>query len=164
MIATVLYVFGSCAGAHVCPAVSVSPAVVSRLSWIEVVPCALAQLAGALTGAVLVVAIFGSHMTGLNLSGGTIAIAGFTRAQAGVGRRYAQARVLDLLRRSRGGVGSPAAIAYDLIAQPEHGAAAGAELPQSTAGEVEAVRVPDEAQALRVWHKFTSGRRQPDGR
>lgn len=84
VIAAVIYMFGSTSGAHINPAVTVSLAVVRRFPWSEVVPYVLAQLVGALIGGVLVVAIFGSHVTDLNVSGGTIVGAGFTKGQAAV--------------------------------------------------------------------------------
>jgi glycerol uptake facilitator protein len=57
---------------------------VRRFPWVEVVPYVVVQLAGALVGAVLINAIFGSHASDLNVSGGTIVGAGFTKAQAAV--------------------------------------------------------------------------------
>ena len=84
VIAVVVYMFGSTSGAHINPAVTFSLAVVRRFPWVEVVPYFVAQLAGALVGAVLINAIFGSHASDLNVSGGTVVGAGFTKAQAAV--------------------------------------------------------------------------------
>jgi glycerol uptake facilitator len=82
VIAAVVYMFGTTSGAHINPAVTFSLAVVRRFPWIEVVPYVVAQLAGAVAGAVLINAIFGSHASDLNVSGGTVVGAGFTKVQA----------------------------------------------------------------------------------
>jgi glycerol uptake facilitator protein len=82
VIAAVIYMFGPTSGAHINPAVTLSLAVVRRFPWREVLPYLVAQLAGAVIGGVLVVAIFGSHVTDFNVSGGTIVGAGFTKGQA----------------------------------------------------------------------------------
>jgi glycerol uptake facilitator protein len=84
VIAAAVYMFGTTSGAHINPAVTFSLAVVRRFPWVEVIPYFVAQLAGALAGAVLINAIFGSHASDLNVSGGTIVGAGFTKAQAAV--------------------------------------------------------------------------------
>jgi glycerol uptake facilitator protein len=84
VIAAVVYMFGTTSGAHINPAVTFSLAVVRRFPWVEVIPYVLVQLAGALAGAVLINAIFGSQASDLNVSGGTIIGAGFTKAQAAV--------------------------------------------------------------------------------
>jgi glycerol uptake facilitator len=229
VIAAVIYMFGSTSGAHINPAVTVSLAVVRRFPWSEVVPYVLAQLAGALVGGVLVIAIFGSHVTDLNVSGGTIVGAGFTKGQAavaeGLGTFLLVATIMALAvdRRAPAGFaglliglsvaceimvigpisggsvnpartfgpylateifggstpwsefwiywagplvgGGLAALAYDVIAQPERAAAAEAEPPQGTAGDIEGRRVlPEEVEAAPAGRRFTSGRRQPDGR
>jgi len=82
VIAATIYMFGTTSGAHINPAVTFSLAVVRRFPWIEVVPYVLVQLAGALVGAVLINAIFGSQASDLSASGGTIVGAGFTKVQA----------------------------------------------------------------------------------
>jgi glycerol uptake facilitator protein len=82
VIAAVVYMFGSTSGAHINPAVTFSLAVVRRFPWVEVIPYFVAQLAGALAGAVLINAIFGSHASDLNVSGGTVVGAGFTKTLA----------------------------------------------------------------------------------
>ena len=84
VIAAVVYMFGPTSGAHVNPAVTFSLAVVRRFPWIEVGPYVVAQLAGAVLGALLINAIFGSQASDLNVSGGTVVGAGFTKAQAAV--------------------------------------------------------------------------------
>ena len=82
VIAAVIYMFGTTSGAHINPAVTFSLAVVRRFPWVEVAPYFAAQLAGALGGAVLINAIFGSHASDLSVSGGTVVGAGFTQLQA----------------------------------------------------------------------------------
>jgi glycerol uptake facilitator protein len=84
VIAAVVYMFGTTSGAHINPAVTFSLAVVRRFPWVEVLPYVVVQLAGALLGAVVINAIFGSHASDLNVSGGTIVGAGFTTTQAAV--------------------------------------------------------------------------------
>lgn len=82
VIAAVVYMFGPTSGAHINPAVTFSLALVRRFPWGEVIPYAVAQLAGALAGAILINAIFGSHASDLNVSGGTVVGPGFSDAQA----------------------------------------------------------------------------------
>ena len=82
VIAAVVYMFGTTSGAHINPAVTFSLAVVRRLPWVEVIPYSVVQLAGALAGAILINAIFGSHASDLNVSGGTVVGAEFTNVQA----------------------------------------------------------------------------------
>ena len=84
VVAAVIYIFGTTSGAHINPAVTFSLAVVRRFPWREVIPYSVAQLAGALVGALLINAIFGSHASDLSVSGGTIVGAGFTKTQATV--------------------------------------------------------------------------------
>jgi len=82
VIAAVVYMFGTTSGAHINPAVTFSLAVVRRFPWVEVIPYSVVQLAGALAGAILINAIFGSHASDLNVSGGTVVGAEFTNVQA----------------------------------------------------------------------------------
>jgi glycerol uptake facilitator protein len=82
VIAVAVYMFGTTSGAHINPAVTFSLAAVRRFPWVEAIPYIVAQLAGALVGAVLINAIFGSQASDLSVSGGTIVGAGFTKAQA----------------------------------------------------------------------------------
>jgi glycerol uptake facilitator protein len=84
VVAAVVYMFGTTSGAHINPAVTVSLAVVRRFPWIEVAPYLVVQLAGGLLGAVLINAIFGSHISNLNGSGGTTVGAAFSQTQAAV--------------------------------------------------------------------------------
>ena len=228
VIAAVVYMFGTTSGAHINPAVTFSLAVVRRFPWVEVLPYLVAQLAGGLLGAVLLNAIFGSHASDLNVSGGTIVGAEFTKAQAvvaeGLGTFLLLATIMALAvdRRAPAGFGglviglavaceimvigpisggsvNPArtfgpylateifggstpwnelwiycagplvggvlaALAYDLIAQPERAAtAAAAEPRQGTAGEVEGRRLrPEDEQPAQ--QRSTTEERQPDGR
>jgi glycerol uptake facilitator protein len=228
VIAAVIYMFGSTSGAHINPAVTFSLAVVRRFPWVEVLPYVLVQLVGALVGAVLINAIFGSHASDLSASGGTIVGAGFTKAQATVAEALgtflllATIMALAVDRRAPAGFaglviglavaceimvigpisggsvnpartfgpylateifagsapwsefwiywagpligGALAALAYDLIAQPERDRAAEAEQPQGTGGDVAGRRVlPDDEEAATERRLATEGR-QPDGR
>ncbi|HKO27072.1 MAG TPA: MIP/aquaporin family protein [Solirubrobacteraceae bacterium] len=228
VIAAVVYMFGSTSGAHINPAVTFSLAVVRRFPWVEVIPYFVAQLVGALAGAVLINAIFGSHASDLNVSGGTIVGAGFTKTQAavaeGLGTFLLLATIMALAvdRRAPAGFaglviglavaceimvigpisggsvnpartfgpylatdifggstpwsefwvywagplvgGALAALAYDLIAQPERAAAAAeAEIPQGTAGEVQGRRVLPEEEPQQTGSRSTTEGRQPDG-
>ncbi|AQA04363.1 aquaporin [Mycobacterium sp. MS1601] len=71
VVAAVIYGFGTVSGAHINPAVTFALAVIKRFSWAEVAPYVLAQLAGAVGGALLVVAMFGSRAAELGLIGAT---------------------------------------------------------------------------------------------
>lgn len=76
-IAIAVYAFGTTSGAHINPAVTVSLALVRRFPWSEVVPYIAAQLAGALGGAVLIVAVFGARdAAGVAAVGATAAAPG----------------------------------------------------------------------------------------
>lgn len=221
VIAAVVYMFGTTSGAHINPAVTFSLAVVRRFPWGEAAPYAVAQLAGALAGAVVVNVIFGSHASDLNVSGGTVVGAGFTNTQAvvaeGLGTFLLMATIMALAvdRRAPAGFaglviglavaceimvigpisggsvnpartfgpylatqvfggstpwselwiywagplvgGALAALAYDLIAQPERAAAA--EERQGTAGDVVGRRVaPDDGGAAGSTRTTTEGR------
>jgi glycerol uptake facilitator protein len=229
VIAAVVYMFGTTSGAHINPAVTLSLAVVRRFPWVEVFPYVVVQLGGALVGAVLINAIFGSHASDLNVSGGTIVGAGFTKAQAvvaeGLGTFLLLATIMALAvdRRAPAGFaglviglavaceimvigpisggsvnpartfgpylatdifggstpwsefwiywlgplvgGALAALAYDLIAQPERAAAAAdAPEPQGTAGAVEGRRVLPKDEQTEEERTLTTERRQPHGR
>ncbi len=205
VVTAAVYMFGTTSGAHINPAVTFSLAVVRRFPLVEVLPYIVVQLAGALVGAVVINAIFGSHASDLNVSGGTIVGAGFTKAQAvaaeAVGTFLLLATIMALAvdRRAPAGFaglviglavaceimvigpisggsvnpartfgpylatsifggstpwsefwiywvgplvgGALAALAYDLIAQPERAARAQAGQPQGTVGAVEGRRV-----------------------
>jgi glycerol uptake facilitator protein len=58
-IAVAVYAFGPISGAHINPAVTVSLALVRRFRWRDVPAYIVAQLAGAVVGALLLVAIYG---------------------------------------------------------------------------------------------------------
>ena len=111
VIAAAVYMFGTTSGAHINPAVTVSLAVVRRFPWVEVVPYVAAQLLGAIIGAILINAIFGSRASDLYVSGGTVVGAGFTQAQAvvaeGLGTFLLMATIMALAidRRAPAGFG-----------------------------------------------------------
>ena len=65
VVALVIYTLGTTSGAHINPAVTIALAVVRRFSWAEVGPYVVAQLAGAVAGAALVVAYVGDRATEL---------------------------------------------------------------------------------------------------
>jgi glycerol uptake facilitator protein len=71
IIAIVIYGFGTTSGAHINPAVSISLAVVRRFPWREVPAYVVAQLAGAVLGGLLVVAVFGTRATDFGHVGST---------------------------------------------------------------------------------------------
>jgi glycerol uptake facilitator protein len=71
IIAIVIYAFGTTSGAHINPAVTVSLAVVRRFPWREVPAYVAAQLAGAVLGGLLIVAMFGATATDLGGVGST---------------------------------------------------------------------------------------------
>jgi glycerol uptake facilitator protein len=71
VIAIVIYGFGTTSGAHINPAVSISLAAVRRFPWREVPPYVVAQLAGAVLGGLLIVAVFGAGATDLAGVGST---------------------------------------------------------------------------------------------
>lgn len=60
VVALVIYAFGSTSGAHINPAVSIVLAATGRFPWRDVVPYVLAQLAGALLGALVLIGTFGT--------------------------------------------------------------------------------------------------------
>jgi len=84
VIAAAVYMFGTTSGAHINPAVTVSLAAVRRFPWSQVPAYVVVQVLGGFAGALLIVAIFGSHASHLNATGGTIVGAGYTEAQAAV--------------------------------------------------------------------------------
>jgi glycerol uptake facilitator protein len=65
-VARAVYTVGTTSGAHINPAVTVALAVVQRFKWAEVAPYIVAQLAGAVAGALLIVAYAGSRATALS--------------------------------------------------------------------------------------------------
>jgi len=64
-VALAVYTVGTTSGAHINPAVTVALAVVQRFKWAEVAPYIVAQLAGAVAGALLIVAYVGGRATAL---------------------------------------------------------------------------------------------------
>ena len=82
VIAIVIYAFGTTSGAHINPAVTVSLTVTRRFPPAEAIPYIAAQLAGALVGGLLIIAIFGKGATDLNNTGGTVLGANVTHGQA----------------------------------------------------------------------------------
>lgn len=62
-VALAVYTVGPTSGAHINPAVTIGLAVVRRFKWSEVVPYIAAQLAGAVVGALLIVAYVGTRAT-----------------------------------------------------------------------------------------------------
>jgi glycerol uptake facilitator protein len=83
VIASVIYGFGVVSGAHINPAVTVALAVTKRFAWGDVLPYLLAQLAGAVGGALVIVGMFGSGAADLGGIGSTTVSAGVS-IEAGI--------------------------------------------------------------------------------
>lgn len=60
VVALVIYAFGTTSGAHINPAVTITLAATGRFPWRDVGPYVVVQLIGAVAGALLVVAAFGT--------------------------------------------------------------------------------------------------------
>ncbi len=73
VVAVVIYGFGPVSGAHINPAVTLSLALTRRFPWAEVIPYVLAQVVGAIVGALLIVAMFGTDSVDLGLGATTLA-------------------------------------------------------------------------------------------
>ena len=90
-------------------AVTVALAAVRRFPWSQVPAYVLVQLLGGFAGALLIIAIFGSHASDLNATGGTIVGAGYSEVQAvvaeGLGTFLLTATIMALAvdRRAPGG-------------------------------------------------------------
>lgn len=81
VVALAIYTLGTTSGAHINPAVTIALALVRRFKWAEVVPYLLAQLAGAVAGALLIVAYVGDRATTLGSVGLTSLGSGVNVAQ-----------------------------------------------------------------------------------
>ncbi|MBW3648344.1 MAG: aquaporin family protein [Actinobacteria bacterium] len=69
VVALVVYAFGTTSGAHINPAVTVTLAAKGRFPWKDAGPYVLAQLAGSVVGALLVVAAFGRSSVDTSTAG-----------------------------------------------------------------------------------------------
>ncbi|RPF28549.1 MIP/aquaporin family protein [Georgenia muralis] len=76
-----VYTVGAISGAHINPAVTIALAVVRRFTWAEVTPYVVAQLAGAVAGALLIVAYAGDRATSSAQVGLTSLATGVSAAQ-----------------------------------------------------------------------------------
>lgn len=76
-----VFTVGTTSGAHINPAVTIALAVVRRFKWTEVAPYLVAQLAGAVAGASLIVAYVGSRATSSGNVGLTSLAGGVSLAQ-----------------------------------------------------------------------------------
>ncbi|MBX6396274.1 MAG: aquaporin, partial [Alicyclobacillaceae bacterium] len=61
IVAAMIYVFGHVSGCHINPAVTVALAVIRRFPWREVPAYLTAQMAGAVAGALGIVAVLGQN-------------------------------------------------------------------------------------------------------
>ena len=69
VVALVVYAFGTTSGAHINPAVTITLAAKGRFPWRDAGPYVLVQLAGAVVGALLVVAAFGTGSVDTSTAG-----------------------------------------------------------------------------------------------
>lgn len=82
VVAIAVYAFGTTSGAHINPAVTVALTAVRRFPVAEAGPYILAQLAGALGGALLLIAVYGSGAADMGGVGGTEVADGVSAVQA----------------------------------------------------------------------------------
>lgn len=73
VVALIIYGFGPVSGAHINPAVTITLAATRRFPWREVPMYVVAQLVGAVAGALLIVAVFGTGAVDQGLGGTALA-------------------------------------------------------------------------------------------